>query len=220
MTTYFAMPLAQPVQQGIDELLKNLDTRVSAPQHDLHTRVSIDLSDDTLRICVEEMMARFQGGESAGILHTLLSILKSTSHMLIRQMLGKGSNDDVNRMAKYLRDRRHVLNGALLFGFPMPAELASRFATTFAAIRAGQGEQHRAELTRIMLTFADMAVERFYDDFVAPMDLGFLKRKGSDLGRATILKGCHVAVNKLFPHLDQKDLEIFADYFDSLLVSA
>lgn len=218
MTTYFAVSLAQPVQQEMDELLKNLDSRVSAPQHDLHTRVSIDLSDDILRICVEELMARFQGGEGAGILHTLLSILKSTSHMLIRQMLGKGSNEDVNRMAQFLRDRRQVLHGKLLFGFPLPADMAARFSTIFAAIRAGQGEQHRGELTQLMLTFADMAVARFYDDFVAPMELGFLKRKGSDLGRATILKGCHVAVNKLFPHLGQKELEVYADYFDSLLV--
>lgn len=221
MTTYFALPLAQPVQQGIDGLLKNLDARVSAPQHDLHTRVSIELSDDILRICVEELIARFQShGEGAGILHTLLSILKSTSHMLIRQMLGKGSNEDVNRMAQYLRDRRQVLDGKLLFGFPLPADMATRFATIFAAIRAGQGEQHRGDLNQLMMILADMAVVHFYDDFVAPMDLGFIKRKGSDLGRATIHKGCNVAVNKLFPHLGQKELEVFADYFESLLVQA
>ena len=220
MTTYFAIPLAQPVQKGIDELLRNLDTRVSAPQHDLHTRVSIELSDDILRICVEELMARFQGGERAGILHTLLSIFKSTSHMLIRQLLGKGSNEDVSRMATYLRDRRQVLNGNVLCGFPLPDGMAARYATLFASIRAGQGEQHRGELNRLMMNFADMAVVHFCDDFVAPMDLGFIKRKGSDLGRATIHKGCHVAMNRLFPHLGQKELEVFADYFDSLLVQA
>lgn len=223
MSTYFAFPLTAPVQQRLDELLRNLDSRASAPQHDLHTQVSIEVSDEVLRACVEEMIARFQAGgdgEGAGILHTLLGILKSTSHMLIRQMLGKAPNEDVNRMAGFLRDRRLTLNGQPLFGFAMPAELSARFERAFAAIAAGQGEAQRGEVQQIMLTFADLALARFYDDFIAPMNLGFLKRKGSDLGRATISKGMHVAVNKLFPGLKQKELQIWADYFSTLFVQA
>lgn len=223
MSTYFAFPLSAPVQQRLDDLLKNLDSRVSAPQHDLHTQVSIDISDEVLHGCVEEMIDRFQAGghgDGAGILHTLLGLLKSTSHMLIRQMLGKAPNEDVNRMAGFLRDRRLVLNGQPLFGFEMPAELMGRFERAFAAVGAGQGEAHRAEVQQAMLAFADLALVRFYDDFTAPMHLGFIKRKGSDLGRATISKGSHVAVSKLFPTLSQKDLQIWADYFSTLFVKA
>lgn len=221
MTTYFAFPLSAPVQQRLDELLKNLDSGVSAPQHDLHTEVSIEISDEIMHGCVEELIERFQAGghgDGAGILHTLLSILKSTSHVLIRQLLGKAPNEDVSRMAGFLRQRRLVLNGKPVFGFPMTAELSDRFDRTFAAVAAGQGEAHTAEVTQAMLAFADMALERFYDDFTAPMHLGFIKRKGAELGRATIHKGAHVALNKLFPSLKQKDLQIWADYFSTLLI--
>ncbi|HEX4870226.1 MAG TPA: hypothetical protein VFV15_05840 [Moraxellaceae bacterium] len=223
MPTYFAIKLADPVQQRVDELLRNLDAGVSAPQHDLHTRVSIELSDEIMRVCVEEMIARFQAGgdgEGAGILHTLLGILKSTSHMLIRQLLGKTGNDEVNRMAQFLRDRRHVLNGQVLCGFEMPADLAARFDRAFAAIAAGEGEAQRGDIQQAMLAFADLALARYYDDFVAYMNLGFIKRKASDLGRATISKGMHVAVNKLFPTLRQKELQVWADYFSTLFVKA
>lgn len=221
MSTYLALQLAAPVQQRIDELLKNLDARVAAPQHDLHTRVSIELSDEIMRLCVEELIARFQAGgdgDGAGILHTLLGILKSTSHMLIRQMLGKASNEDVNRMAQFLRDRRLVLDGQQRFGFEVPAELAARFDRAFAAIAAGEGEPLRGDIQQAMVAFADLALVRFYDDFVKPMELGFIKRKASDLGRATISKGMHVAVNKLFPTLRQKELQVWADYFSTLFV--
>lgn len=223
MPTYFAIALAEPVQQHVDELLRNLDTGVSAPQHDLHTRASIELSDEILRVCVEEMIARFQAGgegEGAGILHTLLGILKSTSHMLIRQLLGKTGNDDVNRMAQYLRDRRLVLNGQVLCGFEMPADLAARFERAFAAIAAGEGEALRGDIQQAMIAFADLALARYFDDFTAPMNLGFIKRKAADLGRATISKGMHVAVNKLFPTLRQKELRIWADYFSAQFVKA
>lgn len=223
MSTYFAMQLAAPVQQGIDDLLKNLDARVAAPQHDLHTRVSIELSDEVMRICVEELIARFQAGgngEGAGILHTLLGILKSTSHMLIRQLLGKAPNEDVNRMAQFLRDRRLVLGGETRCGFELPADLAARFDRAFAAVAAGEGEAMRGEIQQTMIAFADLALVRFYDDFTAPMELGFIKRKASDLGRATISKGMHVALNKLFPGLRQPELKVWADYFSTLFVKA
>lgn len=223
MSTHFAFPLSAPVQQRLDELLKNLDSRASAPQHDLHTRVSIECADEILRACVEEIIARFQAGgdgDGAGILHTMLGILKSTSHMLIRQMLGKASNEDVNRMAQYLRDRRLELNGQVLFGFPVPADLAGRFEQAFAHIDAGNGEAHRGDVQQAMLAFSDLALVRFYDDFVKPMELGFIKRKASDLGRATIAKGVHVAIGKLFAGLKQKELKIWSDYFSTLFVKA
>lgn len=224
MSTYFAFQLAAPVQQRLDELLKNLGTRASAPQHDLHTRVSIELSDEILRVCVEEIIARFQAGgagaEGTGILHTMLGILKSTSHMLIRQMLGKAPNEDVNRMAQYLRDRRLQLNGRELIGFELPADLAARFDGIYAAVAAGQGEAHRKDIQQAMLAFSDLALARFYDDFIAPMELGFIKRKGSDLGRATIAKGVHVAVNKLFVGLNEKEIKVWGDYFQTMFVKA
>lgn len=223
MSTYFAFQLAAPVQQRLDELLKNLDSRVAAPQHDLHTRVSIELSDEILRVCVEEMIARFQAdgaGEGAGILHTMLGILKSTSHMLIRQMLGKAPNEDVNRMAQYLRDRRLQLDGRVLIGFELPADLAARFDRIYAGIAAGQGEAQRKDIQQAMLAFSDLALVRFYDDFIAPMNLGFIKRKASDLGRATIAKGVHMAVNKLFVGLSEKEIKVWGDYFQTLFVKA
>lgn len=223
MSTYFAFQMAAPIQQRLDQLLKNLDAGVSAPQHDLHTQVSIEMSDEIMRVAVEEIIARFQadgGGDGAGILNTLLGILKSTSHMLIRQMLGKAPNADVNRMAQYLRDRRLHLGGRELMGFELPADLAGRFDRIFAGIAAGQGEAQRQDIQQAMLAFSDLALARFYDDFTAPMNLGFIKRKASDLGRATIAKGVHVAVNKLFVGLSEKEIKVWGDYFQTLFVKA
>lgn len=221
MTTYFAFKLADATQQGIDELLANLDSKSAAPQHALHTRVSVELTDEILKHCVEELMARFQGEDSAGILHTLLGLLKGTAHVLVKQMLGKGSNEEVAKMAQYLRGCRVLTPaGEVRYGFVLPAKIEQGFEQAFAGIAAGNGKEQRAALHSTMLAFGDEALVRFYDDFVGPMDLGFIKRKASDLGRSTIHKGVQVAMNKLIPNLNQKQLEIFADYYGSLLVKA
>jgi hypothetical protein len=219
MTTYFAFKLADATQQGIDELLRNLDARNAAPQHDLHTRVSVAITDEILKNCVEELIARFQAGaEGAGILTTLLGLLKSTAHVLVKQMLGKSSNDEVAKMAGYLRSRRVEVNGDVRYGFEMPADLAQQFKTVFAAIAAGEGVAQKPALNAAMLAFGEVALLRFYDDFTAPMDLGFIKRKASDIGRSTIHKGVQVAINKLIPQLGQKELAVFANYYGSLFI--
>lgn len=219
MTSYFAFKLDDATQQGIDELLANLDAGSSAPQHALHTRVSVEITDEILKHCVEKLIALFQdGAEGAGILTTLLNLLKGTAHVLVKQMLGKHDNAEVAKMAAYLRSRRVVVDGDVRYGFELPADLAARFSTAFAAVDAGEGKAHKAELQATMLAFGDLALERFYDDFVGPMDLGFIKRKASDLGRSTIHKGIQVAIGKLIPQLGQKDLEVFVSYYRTLIV--
>lgn len=219
MSTYFAFKLADASQQGIDELLRNIDARVAAPQHDLHTRISVEVTDEILKHCVEELIARFQAGaEGAGILTTLLGLLKGTAHVLVRQMLGKGSNDEVAKMAGYLRSRRVEANGEVRYGFELPPALVKQFRDAFAGIAAGDGVAQKPALNAAMLAFGEVALQRFYDDFTAPMDLGFIKRKASDIGRSTIHKGVQVAINKLIPQLGQKELAVFAQYYEGLFV--
>ena len=218
MTTYFSIKLDDATQNGMDELFRNLDSGASAPQHDLHTKVSLSTADAILKNIVEDMMERFSGGEGAGILHTLLGILKGTAHVLIKQLLGKADNADVAKMAVYLRDRRMVINNEVRFGFELPADIAASFATIFDAISAGQGKEHRDALNDLMQKFADLAVARYLDDFIAPIELGFIKRKGAEIGRGTINKGVHAALNKLIPSLGNKDLEIFRAFFSELII--
>ena len=221
MTTYFAFHLRDGLQQDIDTLLANLDARTSAPQHEAHTRVSVALVDDILRNTVEELISRFQSGtEGQGVLATLLSLLKGTSHVLVRQLLGKSSNEEVARMAQYLRSRRLDVAGQRLFGFAVDPGLVPGIREVLAAIDRGEGEVRKAELLRLLLALSDQALVHFFDDFTAPMQLGFIKRKASDLGRATIGKGVHAAMNRLVPGLNQAELKVLAGFLESLLVPA
>ncbi|MDP2226478.1 MAG: hypothetical protein Q8J78_03265 [Moraxellaceae bacterium] len=220
MTTHFAFKLTDATQSGIDELLRNLDAGSPEPQHALHTRLSVVLTDEVIANAFENLIERFQGGEGAGVLHTLIGLLKGTVHVLIRQLLGKHDNAEVAKMAQYMRDRRLSLHGETRFGFALPDALGSQLQRLFGEIRAGNGVAVRAELTATMTRFADLGVERFYDDFVVDMELGFIKRKAVELGRSTISKGVHSALNKLIPSLGQKELEVFVDYYGAMFVDA
>lgn len=222
MSTVFAFKLADATQQGIDELLTNLDNKVAAPQYALHSRVSIELVDEILKNAVEDLIALFQDGsdEGAGILTTLLNVVKGTAHVMIKQLLGKHDNKEVAQMAQYLRSRHAAVSGEVRFGFELPAEMAASFKKLFVEIEAGNGKAHREELQATMQAFADLALVRFFDDFIAPMNLGMLKRGAANLGRGTIHKGLQVAISKLIPKLGEKELAVFSKHYQTLIVDA
>ncbi len=221
MTVYYAMTLSEQLRSDISTLLTNLDQPGSAPQHALHTQISIAMADEILENLLMSLInAMKHNGEGAGILGTLANLIKGTVHVLIRQLLGKHDNAEVSKMAQYLRDKSLLLNGESRFGFAMPEPLGQTMMDLLAKIDAGEGVAHKADMTRAMLTFTDMAIDRFYDDFVAPMELGFIKRKAVDIGRSTIHKGAHAAIGKLFPQLGEAELRNFAEIYRQKFVQA
>lgn len=216
---YFALKPSDQLRDQIRALLGNLDAGVKEPQHHLHTQISIRMTDEVLDGLLMSIVNAMKGeGEGAGILGTLTSLLKSTVHVLIKQMLGKHDNAEVSRMAQYLRDRSLNINGEMRLGFPLTDAFGSRMLSLLDEAKAGQGEKHRADMTAVMGEFVDLATVKLYDDFVGPIPLGFILRKGAQLGRSTIHKGSHSAITKLFPTLKADDLKAFAEIYAEMFI--
>lgn len=220
MTVYYAFKPSEGLREQISTLLSNLDAGVSAPQHALHTQLSVILTDEVMEHLLMTLVNAMKGKEGAGILSTLAGLLKSTVHVLIKQLLGKHDNAEVNKMAQYLRDKSLTLNGEARFGFALPDELGNRFVGLLQKTAAGDGVAHKAELVKAMTEFVDLAIANLYDDFTKPMDLGFIKRKAVELGRSTISKGSHSAISKLFPQLGAEELKAFGAIYSEMIVQA
>lgn len=211
---YFAFKPSDQLRDDIQTLLRNLDSGNSEPQHRLHTQISVRMTDEVMDHMLMSMVNAMKGeGESAGILGALAGVLRSTVHVLIRQMLGKHNNAEVNKMAKYLRDRSIIVKGEFRLGFDLPDAYGANMISLLEKSLGGEGEAHRAALIQAMSQFVDMAVARLYDEFVAPIHLGFVMRKAADLGRSTVSKGSHSAINRVFPQLGKEELKTFAGIY-------
>jgi hypothetical protein len=219
MTMYFAFKLAPATQEKMDLLLSNLDAGVSEPQYALHEKLSVELVDEILKNLVEGLL-NIGPRESSGVLQTFLSILKSTSHMLVKQLLGKESNAQINKNAKYLRDHAVVLNGEKRFGFAFSDDMAAKFDAYFSAVERDEGDVLKPQILALMLEFAEAAMKSFLDEFVQPMELGFIKRKAVDIGRATMHKGMTVAMTKMVPTLGHNQLKAFVQYYREIMIVA
>jgi hypothetical protein len=216
---YFAFKPTDKLRDDIQTLLTNLDAGVPEPQHKLHTQISIQMTDEVMDQLLMSIVNAMKGeGESAGILGTLAGLLRGTVHVLIKQMLGKHDNAEVRKMAQYLRDRSVIVDGEFRLGFKLPDAVGANMMTLLERTRAGEGDAVRQELVATMLQFVDLSVTHLYDEFVAPVSLGFIMRKAVDLGRSTISKGSHSAINKVFPQLRVPEMKTFAGIYAGMFV--
>jgi hypothetical protein len=216
---YFAIKPSDTLRDQITTLIKNLDSGVKEPQHKLHTQISILMTDEVLDQLLMSIVNAMKGeGEGAGILGTLTNMLKSTVHMLIRQMLGKHDNAEVNRMAKYLRDRSLTINGEFRLGFPLTEAFATNMMEHLSKALAGEGDKHRAAILAAMGEFIDLATVKLYDEFVEPIQLGFILRKGANLGHTTINKGSHSAISRVFPTFTSDQIKTFAAIYMDMFI--
>lgn len=216
---YFAIKPSDTLRDQILTLIKNLDSGVKEPQHKLHTQISILMTDEVLDNLLMSIVNAMKGeGEGAGILGTLTNLLKSTVHVLIRQMLGKHDNAEVNRMAKYLRDRSLTINGEFRLGFPLTEAYGARMIDLLQKALAGDGDKHRAELTKAMDEFIDLSTTKLYDEFVEPIQLGFILRKAASMGHSTINKGSHSAIGRVFPTFSNEQIKTFAGIYADMFI--
>ncbi|MEL0027510.1 MAG: hypothetical protein VW625_02410 [Perlucidibaca sp.] len=218
MTHYFSFPLSNELQGSIDGLLaEHAQGRYAAPE--TSTKLAIGTTDGVIKALALDVIDILKaGGEGAGILDVLARLLKSTMHVLIKQIMGKVDHGEQDKLAAYLRNRRVVVNDQPRFGFVMPDSVGERFQGLLQRIAAGDLANSRGELTQAMGSFIELAVASFYDEFTGALDLGMIKRKLVDVGRGTIIKGSQTAVNKLFSSMHDEELKQVAAHYATMFV--
>lgn len=220
MTHYFAFPLDNSLQATIDGLLADhAQGKYAAPA--VSTQLAIGTTDGVIKALALDIIEILKsGGDGAGILGVLASLLKTTMHGLIKGIMGKVDQGEQDKLAAYLGRRRVNVNGESRFGFVMPEADGARFEGLLGRIAGGELANARPELTRVMTDFIELATKNFYDEFTGSLDLGMIKRKLVDVGRGTIVKGSQGAVSKLFASMGDDDLKKVAAHYATMFVKA
>ena len=140
-------------------------------------------------------------------------------HGMLKLMLGKADNAEVNKRADYLRARSLALpNDVARIGFKLDADTYQHFMHAFAQIEAGNGKAVTQELVKTMQVFNEACIVSFFDEFVAVLNLGMINRKGASVTRGLIQKESNSTVEKLIPSLTDQQLKDLAAYFKAMLV--
>lgn len=222
MTTYFGFEPTPGLKSDIDKLLANLANKVPEAQYHLANEISLKLTDeiiDVLLLNLVDLMQHHGDGEGGGLLKFLGGFLKKTMHGMLKLMLGKADNAEVNKRADYLRARSLSLpDDKPRIGFKLDPETYQHFMHAFAQIEAGNGKAVTQELVKSMKIFNEACIVSFFDEFVAVLNLGMFNRKAASATRGLIQKESNSTVEKLIPSLKDEQLRDFAVYFKAMLV--
>lgn len=223
MAFYFAFPASDALRDDSLMLLDNFERGSKEPQGPLFVRVAQQYADEIVDVLLLDIVRSAENGHSgAKILEQFAGLIKGTVHALIRQVLGKMDNKELQPLAGYIRDRwlTIVRDGVEkdFISFPVSQEFHQRFRKVLEA--GSRGEQQPEELETCMLQFSDLAHKAFYDDSVRQLKLGFIGRKVVDMGGAAMTKGSHAATRRLIPEMKGEELKQFSEYFLGFLIEA
>lgn len=207
------------------ELLKSIQTGIekknsNEPLYPLRDQTALMINDEIIHAILVELVHRFPASEKRVTAEKLAGYIKSTVAVLLKQLLGKSSNDVVKQSIEFSEQSLFKdPQGQYRVGTPLKAELVTNLKNNFAEIKSGN-EINRAALSELYKQFAEAAVRHFMNDFNKTLDLGMIKRKASDLGSSAVIKAIHIAVDKLIPNLSKEELLALAEYHDTLFIQS
>jgi hypothetical protein len=223
MTTYFAFRASDELSASSLALMENFERRAPEPQSALFVKVAQLFADEIVDTLLLNLV-RSSGASSsnASRLEGFAGIIKSTVSGLIRQVLGKMSNDELSPLSGYIREHRlsFTRNGETrdYMAFLTPPDFHARFRAVLE--RGVRGERDDTELLACMEQFHELAFRNFYDDSLKQVKLGFIGRKLTEVGGAAIRKGAQSTSRHSVPNMSDDEYRRFSEYFLGMLIDA
>ena len=203
------------------ELLTSIQTgqekkNSSEPLYPLRDKTALLINDEIIDGILTELIRRFPPSDKRDTAEKLAGYIKSTVAVLLKQLMGKSSNDVVKQSIEFSEKSLFTdAAGNFRVGETLDANLVTNLKNSYAEIKAGN-DVNKAALAELYKQFADATVHHFMNDFNKTLDLGLIKRKAADFGSTAVIKAVHIAVDKIIPNLNKDELLVLAEYHDTL----
>ena len=203
------------------ELLTSIQTgqekkNSSEPLYPLRDKTALLINDEIIDGILTELIRRFPPSDKRDTAEKLAGYIKSTVAVLLKQLMGKSSNDVVKQSIEFSEKSLFKdAAGNFRVGETLDANLVTNLKNSYAEIKAGN-DVNKAALAELYKQFADATVHHFMNDFNKTLDLGLIKRKAADFGSTAVIKAVHIAVDKIIPNLNKDELSVLAEYHDTL----
>ncbi len=220
MTAHFGFIPSETLKSNIEKALLQAKEGSSEPMYIIRDLVSLGITDELIDTVLVQLVHMLPPSDKRETMEKLANFIKSTVHVLMKQLLSKEPNEKVLKSTEFLSQSTTLYQGQLRVGTVLPDELVAQLKHSFAEVFAGNGEAVRDALRTQFKKFSDVMIQHFMVDFTATLDLGLIKRKASQLAQSGITKALHVAIDKLVPNLSPTELQVFTKHYDALIFTA
>jgi hypothetical protein len=221
MTAYFGFVPSASLQANIEKaLIRSKQTHSNEPMYILRDLVTLAITDEIIDALLINPISSMQQSDKRDSMEKLANFIKSTVHVLMKQLLNKDTDENVLKSIVFLSSSTNMKGSQLRVGVSLPDSLASQMHASFAAVKAGNGKETKPALLQQFKLFNDVILKHFMDDFSKTLELGMFKRKASSIAQSAITKAVHVAIDKIIPKFNQLELEVFSDHYgDTIYMS-
>ncbi len=221
MAGYFGFAPTAELQTHIENaLIRAKQGGSGEPMYISRDKVALGITDELIETLLIQLVHMLPESDKRDTMEKLSNFIKSTVHMLMKQLLSKDTDENVLKSTEFLTLSTHIKGGQLRVGNPLPNDLVAQMKASFAAVAAGEGKATKPALATQFKLFNDLLIKHFMHDFNETLDLGMFKRKAASIAQSGITKAVHVAIDKLIPSLNQVELESFTKHYDSLIYTA
>ena len=223
MTFLFAFQASKSLTAEFNEVLNAFANGIPAqPQAGAVVSLAQRYADEIVDALVVNLMKGSSPSSSAPkVLETVASVIKGASHTLVRQVLAKMSNAELQPLTTYIAARRtqHMVKGTLRDFISFDLAKADYDLLQQAWADAAAEGINQAAMTQAMLRFSELAIQAFYQESAQAVKLGFIARNVFAVGEAAIRKGSQAAIRRLIPALKPTELKAFGRYFGDMLMA-
>ena len=217
MTSYFGILPSATLSQDIQLAQANRNSK--EPQYPLRDKISLQLTDELIDTMLVHLVQQFPPSDKRDTTEELAQKIRSIVSTLMKQLLGKTSNDQVLESLAFMEKSLFIDNeGKQRIGTVLPDSLVNDMKKSFSEVAAGNGKEQRDALTQQFKTFADALIQHFMTEYNKTLGLGMVKRGVASVATSGVETAVHIVIKKLIPSLSQVELEVFTKHFDQLLV--
>lgn len=215
MTAYFGFTPSETLKTNINLALNQSS---GEPLYIIRDKVSLGITDEIINTSLTKLAHELPPSDKKETMEKLSSFIRSTMQTLMKQLLGKDTDEKVLKSLNFLTRSTHNKGGQLKVGCIMPDDLIGKLKALFAQAQAGGNtDAIRPELMTLQKQMADLCIQHFIIDYCESLDLGFFKRNAMSLAQGATTKALHFAINKLVPSLSADELAVFAKHYDALM---
>ncbi|OTG83420.1 hypothetical protein B9T33_03195 [Acinetobacter sp. ANC 5054] len=204
-----------------EELLSSIQTghekkNSSEPLYPLRDKTALLINEEIIGATILAPVHLFPASDKRDTAEKLAGYVKSTVAVLLKQLLGKSSNDVVKQSIEFSeKSLFQDAAGKHRVGLTLDSGLITNLKNSYAEIKAGT-DVNKAAFAELYKQFAEAAVRHFMNDFNKTLDLGMIKRKAADIGSSAVIKAIHIAIDKIFPNLTKEEMGALAEAHDSM----
>lgn len=221
MRYFFGLIPNTELQQKLTTLKNQVTNGGNGSLHIARDAVVHEVTNELIAQLLGQLLHTMDAGKQKDMLTKTISVVRSASHTLVNQLIGKDKDNVVMPSAKFFVEQSLFVdaNGVERLGFVLDDALASCIKTHFQTALADEPSADVADFTKTFNQLADSILAYFVTDFAKTLNLGFIKRKAVPLAESAVSAAVHMGINRLFPELTSKNLADLSQHYDDIIIT-